>query len=301
MGAWTHWQAYLLDPLLDALLARRPGSPLLLRHGKRFPAAEMGARQAAEQADRMGFAVDPKWSERHWRCAALDRQDNFARLLRRSLTAGNRLEVVGAWPKPPFVALGLHWGTGFPALEHLQVTGLSPSFVYLPEDPGHLPSRPARIYDRLHLRALGGFGPAIRVGGAYQAIRDALAAGRVPVVLIDAPPHPDSRLVDIDSRPEIDRNIRLRAGVLGLLAEHHVPYVFFRCWKPDGSVLRRLEVKAPNRSDQPEHIAEQAAAFFLETLRLDGAQWHFWSQAEALMSLPNPAAPAKTPVTEATS
>lgn len=288
MTHWTHWQAYLLDPLLDALLGRKPDSPVVLAHGRRFPAAEAAARQAAECAERMGFAPGPQWNERYWRCAALDRQDNFARLLHRSLTHENLLETVGAWPRPPFVALGLHWGTGFPALAHLQRSGLSPGFVYLPEDPDHLPSRPARIYDRLHLRALAGFGPAIRVGGAYQAIRDALAAERIPVVLIDAPPHPGSRLLHIDPRPGIDRSIRLRAGVLRLLAEHRVPFVFFRCWKPDEAARRRLEIKQSDCSGRPEYIAERAAEFLLETLHLDAAQWHFWCQAEALMGLPEP-------------
>ncbi len=296
MAHWTHWQAYLLDPLLDALLGRKPDSAVLLSHGRRFPLAEAAARQAAECAERMGFAPDPQWNERHWRCASLDRQDNFARLLHRSLTDGKRLEVVGAWPQSPFIALGLHWGTGFPALAHLQESGLPPSFVYLPEDPAHLPSRPARIYDRLHLRALAGFGPAIRVGGAYQAIRDALGAGRIPVVLVDAPPNPDSRLLPIDPGPGIDRSICLRAGVLRLLAEHQVPFVFFRCWKPEDSARRRLEIKAPDCSDRPEYIAERAAEFLLKTLRLDGAQWHFWGQAEALMGPPHQTdrAPAMT-------
>lgn len=291
MAGWTHWQAYLLDPLLDAVLARRPDDRALLTHGRRFPAAVSGAAVAAQQAERLGFAVDADWSERHWRCAALDRQDNFARLLGRSLTRDDRLEVCGSWPQPPFVALGLHWGTGFPVLAHLQQAGLQPGFVYLPEDPYQLPSLPARIADRLHLRALARFGPAIRVGGAYQAMQQALAAGRVPVVLFDAPPQRESSLLTVPTGPGIERSLRLRSGVLRLLAAEQVPFVFFRCWMPAQGNRRRLEISAPAQSDQPEDIARQAAGFLLDSLRLDGAQWHFWSQAEALMEPPDQPAP----------
>lgn len=292
MARWKHWQGHLLDPFIDALLARKADSPELLKHGRRLPAAELGGQQAAEQAEKMGFAVDADWLRRHWRCAALDRQDNLARLLRRSLTADERLEVQGTWPQAPFVALGLHWGTGFPALEHLQISGLKPSFVFMPEDPGRLPSRPARIYNRLHLRALAGFGSGIQVGGAYRAIQDTLAAGGVPVVLIDAPPQPESRLADV--RQEAERTVRLRAGVLGLLAQCHVPYVFFRCWKPPRAARRLLEIGTRGRSDDSAEIAAQAAEFLLASLRLDGAQWHLWPHAEKLMEYAAPEAKTVT-------
>ncbi len=301
MAAWIHWQAYLLDPLLDAVLARRPDDRVLLAHGRRFPDATDAARRAAERAESMGFAPGGDWQDRYLRCGALERQDNLARLLGRSLTSTDCLEIQGAWPAGAFMALGLHWGNGFPALEHLQLSGRSPAFVYQAEDPEGLPSWPARLADRLHLRALASFGPAIRVGGAYQAICAALAAGRVPVVLIDALPRPGSRLLTVDPSPAMDRVVHLRRGVLGLLAEQRLPFVFFRCWQPGQTARRRLEISPPACFDQPEPIAECAAEFLLESLHLDSSQWHFWPQAEALLDPPKRPPPGLLPSLEGVS
>jgi hypothetical protein len=282
---WQHWQAHLLHPMIDALLARRPQSRSLHEHAANFPGARAAAEQAARWAERMGFAVDADWKIRHARCGALERQDNFARLLRRSLIARDRLEVAGAWPRAPFVALGLHWGTGFPALEHLLAASLQPAFVYLPEDPAALPSRSARLYDALHLRALRGFGHSIQVGGAYQAIQVALEAGRVPVVLVDAPPQPDSQVIAVAGQ---DWTIRLRSGLMRLLADQQIPFVLFRCWHPVAAEKRRLEIAEVCCFGHVGDIAERWAAFLLESLYLDGAQWHFWTQAETfLMRQPN--------------
>ena len=73
----------------------------------------------------------------------MDRQDNMARLFRHDLTRREALDIRGEWPAGRFVALGLHWGAGFPALAHLERSGRSPAFVYQPEDVETLGSLPA--------------------------------------------------------------------------------------------------------------------------------------------------------------
>lgn len=280
MGRWIDWQAYLLHPLTDAILARPADSSVLHRHALAFPGAMETARIAAQQAAQMGFPVDESWTERYTRCSAFDRQDDFARLLGRSLVKPERLEVVGAWPEAPFVALFMHWGAGIPALEHLAKSRLQPSLVYQPESESSMPSLPARLYDRLHMRVLLGFGNAIRLGGAHNAFLEALSAGRCPVAVVDGLPRPTSRVVKVQRG---ERTIRLRSALLQILADERISFAFFRCWHPHGADRRRLEISPSHRSADLAEIAELAADFLLESILLDGSQWHFWMHAETFL------------------
>lgn len=274
------WRDLLWRPLVDAALDRAPRSEVFQRHARSFPAALVEAETQAGHARAFGFAVDDGWIERRVICESLDRHDNFARLLRRPLATRQRLEVQGEWPNGVFVALGLHWGAGFPALEHLLLSQRQPAFVYLAEPEAALNQRARRLYDRLHLRALNGFGHTIPVGGAYQRIKQALVAGRIPVVLFDAPPQPGSSRLSLH-RDGFD--IALRRGILGLIAKRQIPYVFFRCgWRP-GQARRVLEISSPRQSSALEDVAAAAGDFLLDSLRLDGAQWHLWPVASELL------------------
>ncbi|MGY6555850.1 MAG: hypothetical protein ACXIUM_15135 [Wenzhouxiangella sp.] len=285
MSGWNDWQSYLLNPFSDALLGRPATSPVLHRHARDFPGALETAREAAAQARQMGFEVDDHWIERYTRCSAFDRQDDFARLLGRSLIRPERLEIVGEWPRTPFVALFAHWGAGIPALEHLHKNGRQPSLVYQPESVSSMPTLPARLYDRVHMRVLLGFGNAIRLGGAHDAFVTAIAEGRCPVAVVDGLPRPTSRVVEV---PRGQRNIRLRSALLQILADEQVPFAFFRCWLPEGADRRRLEISPAHQSGDLTEIAELAADFLLESILLDGSQWHFWMYAETFLG----AAPA---------
>lgn len=285
---WRGWRAHLLNPLSDAALGLHPDSAQVKRHAMNFPGAEAEAIDSAARAADLGFPIDEGWVKRRALAVALDRQDNAARLVGRSLTAVDRLEVRGQWPQGVFVAMGLHWGTGFPVLEHLLKTGRQPAFVYRPERDEDLPSLPARFADRLHLRALRGFGHTIAVGGAYERILGEFAAGCIPVILFDAPATAGAREATVE-RPGL--RIRLRTGLPGLVAEHHLPYVFFRCSHRPGQRRRLLEISKLQRSDQPGEILERAGDFLLESLHLDAAQWHFWPVARDLLETTEPAAP----------
>lgn len=284
MGIGRDWSHYLLRPLADALLARRSNSKALARHALDFPGVLDAARCGADIAAAYGFEVDEAWMERFALGPALDRQDVFSTLMGRSIVTEARLAVAGRWPAGQFMALGLHWGAGFPVLGHLEADGRHPAFVYRPENPDALDTLPRRLKNRLHMRALHGFGGCIPVGGAYQKIAATLSAGRVPVALFDAPAERDARTIDV----HLDGyQVTLRTGLFRLLASQAVPYVFYRCGQnpaaeADGTV-RLLEISSAAQSDDVEEIAQQAAAFLLDTLRHDAAQWHFWPHADVLI------------------
>lgn len=280
-GSWRRWRSVLLEPVADALLQRSPPCSHLDRHALGFPGAFAEAAAAEIVAAGSGFRTDADWQRRRLLVAALDRQDNMARLLHRAIAAPDRLEVRGCWPGGRFIALGMHWGAGFPALEHLLRAGHKPAFVYRPENPSELESWPDRCYDRLHLRALKGFGNSICVGGAYRRIIDALEAGCVPVVLFDAPPTTGSSSLMVVNGAY---RLRLRAALFRLIVDQAVNCVFFRCGYQTGCPGRLLEIGSPVRSDDPKALAEAAADFMLKTLREDSAQWHLWPMADALLA-----------------
>lgn len=285
MSRLSDWQAHVLHPLSDALFGRSATSTALQAHALDFPKALEGARRAFQCAKQMGFDVSQeRWLERHTLCSAFDRQDTFARFLGRPLASPGRLDVVGTWPKAPFVALFMHWGAGIPALEHLSNAGLQPSLVYRPERSSDLPSLATRLSSRVHMRVLKGFRCSIPVGGAYTGIEHAIASGRCPVIAIDVPPRSDSELVNIEVE---GRSIQLRAGLMHLLARHRVPFVFFRCWHPPGFIRRRLEISQVCRTRDTGWIARQVGEFFMQSLLLDSSQWHFWSDAQTIIQPPD--------------
>ena len=277
---WLGWRTHLVMPFFDAAFRRTPESPALEKHARSYPGSVAESDQAARQASIAGFAVDGDWQRRRILAGALDRQDNFARLLGIRIASARRLDRDGEWPRGRFVALGLHWGAGFPVLEHMLDSGHQPAFVYRPENPADLGCTPHRIFDRLHLRALRGFGHCIPVGGAYRRIVDALDAGRVPVVLFDAPPGPSSRVVRLERSCG---EIILRVGLFRLLAEKQVPVVFFRCGQQVGARRRRLEIGPVVAAGQADELAARAADYLLETLDVDSAQWHLWPVADQVI------------------
>ena len=283
-SAWRGWRTHLLSPLLGAVLGRGPGSDALVRDAERFPDALVSSEQAADKARALGVKVDSGWASRQRLAAALDRQDNFSRLLRRPLSTAARLTVKGTWPKEPFVALGLHWGAGFPVLDHLLRSGRQPAFVYRPENPATFDRVPQRLQDRLHLRALNSFGNCIRVGGAYRKITAALSEGHVPVALIDAPVAGKAQTLTVDCE---QFRITLRSGMFRLLAEHKVPMVWFRCGQAVSAsarpTARLLQISPLFHADSAEVIAQEAASFLLDTLQHDAAQWHLWPVAGQLI------------------
>jgi hypothetical protein len=277
---WRSWKSYLLNPVGDALLRRKASSPSFQKHAEAFPGAVAEAMEAAERAGAAGFQIDSGWQRRHCLTGAVDRQDNMARLFRHDLTRREILDVHGEWPAGRFVALGLHWGAGFPALAHLEQSGRSPAFVYQPEDVETLGSLPARLYDRLHLKALRSFDNCIRVGGAYRAIADAVDSGFVPIVLVDAPGSETSSTVNIQRAAF---QVRLRSGVFRLLAEKKVDVVYFRSGYLPASCRRFLEIGEPLRVTSMEAVAEASADFLLSTLEIDSAQWHFWTMGAGVI------------------
>lgn len=284
MGIWSDWRRYLLQPMLDAALVRSADSSAFQRHARSFPGVMEAARHAAENAAHAGFRVDPKWVPRFTFGIAFDRQDVFCRLLGRSLITLKRLEVRGRWPEGKFMALGLHWGAGFPVLEHLQASGREPAFVYRPENPAAFANLPQRLKNRLHMRALNSFGRCIPVGGAYRKIAAALLEDRVPVALFDAPAEAGSQVLRVDLS---GYRVTLRRGLFRLLARQNVPFVFYRCGLNalgDGAA-RVLTVGEALRCDDEQEIAHMAAAFLLDTLRHDAAQWHFWPGVESIIEL----------------
>lgn len=284
MGFWSDLGPNLLQPMYDAVLAHSVNSPSVKRHAESFPGALEAGQLAAQRAANAGFAIDSEWMQRFMSGMALDRQDVFSRLMGRSLISSQSLAIDGLWPRGKFVALGLHWGAGFPVLEHLIKHGHQPAFLYRSEDPAPFDSLPKLIRRSLHMRALNSFGQCISVGGAYEKIKAAIEVGRVPVALFDAPAGGSAQTVQINVAGYL---VRLRRGLLHLLAEQNLPFAFYRCGlDPSGSrSVRILKISEVMNSNDLLEIAHLAASFFIDTLNHDAAQWHFWPAGECIVRL----------------
>ncbi len=234
---------------------------------------------------------DPVQWERHQRfAAALDMVDfeRFALFGDRGLARGIT-HVEGSWPDDGgFIATGVHWGTGLPAVSHMKRAGHVPAIVYRPPIEAEMAgmSLPQRRYimRRLKLLLRVTENTAISTGGAFERIRAQLESHRPCLVLVDSPGGPESRVVRVPTEVGV---FRFRLGALELLARLNKPYVLFRCY-PDGRTGERfLTIRPPRTTDSPSEIAEDLGRFMAEALAIDPGYWNFWRFRSALLEIPD--------------
>ena len=270
---------HLWLPFWDAVRGVSANADAFKRHAKAFPGAMDAAAAHQHSAMRHGFEVDDGWPLRSALTEALDRRDDWRGAWGSIDRLAHDVVVTGQWPKSPFVALGTHWGAGMPTLAHLCAHGLKPRFVYRQEPDSVFTGAAARLAHRQHLRAIDRFGGAIRVGGAYAQIMEALATGATPVILIDAP---------AEGRPTLTGRghsivLNVRSGLLDMLCREQIRCVFYRCGFDPKTGVRQLHIGPECLPTDPQAIADQAACHLDLALQFDSAQWRLWMVADALI------------------
>lgn len=275
---------HLILPSLDAFFRRSVSDPVLRAHAKDHPHAQALAKRDAEVAEALGYRLDDEWVLRHVLSPALDRRDDWLLATGRASVLVDELEVVGAWPDEPFMALGTHWGAGMPTLAHLSLLGRHPVFVYRAEPDTVFGSVTERWAHRVHLKAMHKVGGTIMLGGAYQQIMDAMSDAKTPVVLVDAP---------AEGRPTIvgradDFGLHLRAGLLHMLCREKIRFAFYHCGFNPANGQRQLTIGQSQVASEPQEIADGAARHLKSALDLDTAQWRLWVAARSLLALPPP-------------
>lgn len=269
----------LILPFLDARRGYGVDDARFCEHAWAFPNAQAMAQRDQQAAQKLGHEPDPDWVRRHVLSAALDRCDGWRLVRGQAARLMRDIEVVGQWPKQPFIALGTHWGAGLPTLAHLNQSGLGPKFVYRQEPQTVFRTRAERWAHGVHLRALEICGGSITLGGAYAQILESLNSGQTPVILVDAPA--DGRPTLTGQAPSFILNVR--EGLLNMLCRERLPFVFYRCGFDPKTGRRQLWIGSETLEDDPQAIANQAAEHLARAFAIDTAQWRLWMVADALL------------------
>lgn len=245
-----------------------------------YPGARSSALHDLAEAEAIGMKTDSDWLVRHALSSALDRRDDWMCTLGRICDLADEVEKVGAWPDQPFIALGTHWGAGMPTLADLCINHRCPKFVYRQEPDTVFQTRSQYWAHRLHLHALERLGGTITLGGAYQRIIGALSLSETPVVLVDAPAHGRPTLIGRAG----DFAMPIRAGLLTMLSNENIPYVFYRCGFSPDTGQRQLSISPVYQGLKPQEIADQAVDWLKCALVIDSAQWRLWMIAKDLLA-----------------
>ena len=194
------------------------------------------------------------------------------------------ISVIGAWPKPPFVAVSFHFGTGLAALAELRRNGTPCAFISRKFDAGEFQARPmlARAVEaRLSGIARATAHPIVFRGGNYENMKALLDSGVSVCGLIDTPARTGQRAI---ATRLFDRTVYLPTGLLRLASEAKVPLVIFSATPnlADGSRIVRID--APMPADHMQQLADSAMRHLEERIRALPAAWSFWPQLAELQS-----------------
>ena len=247
--------------------------------GRRFYPEVEGMVQGARQANLLV-------NEEAWRSALrMTRIFSFADLYLSMFRSDRWLEkyvdVTGAWPQGPFLAVTYHWGAGLWALRHLKANGKPTAFLSIRFDRSTFQNSPVRYWyallrNRETARAGGGIEP-IFTGGSTAKIAAAYKEGLCVAALLDVPPTADqaSLPVVLFARPA-----RLRTGLARLAIEQNMPIVTFAMHLDRDSGRLKLRIDAPLRAQTQEQAMQQMAASFGAAIDQDPCAWHGWAEVQ---------------------
>jgi hypothetical protein len=185
------------------------------------------------------------------------------------------VDVDGAWPASgPFIAMTFHWGAGLWALNHLRLLGHASRFLSARLDKPQFHGdwvayRYARCRNRTVESASGA--QVIYIGGAKQAISQALAEGNVVVALYDVPA---SQTHSTLLTKVCDRLVELPAGLANLAVASGVPIVPFAMGLDYQSGRRKLTIEKSFLPANAQDFADRLAVSLTRLIRQDTAAWH---------------------------
>jgi hypothetical protein len=291
----TTFREVIAWPLIASLLPWRFGFRLLDAVARRVHLhPEATATALAGAASIAGVGNREEWERRYRLTRLVDHCDLFLMRTRGRRWFARHVRVDGDWPRTgPFIAMTFHWGAGLWALDDIRATRLPVHFVSarLSEADFHgdvVALRYARLRNRTVEQAGGA--PIIYTGGAREAIRAALSAGRAVAALYDVPPTLTGRTL---SSSVCGRKIVLPAGFAALAAETRVPIVPFAMRIDYATGERSLSIEASFVAETAQAFADRLAQSLTRLLTEDTAAWHFSGLAQHFF------APAHTEATEA--
>ncbi len=191
------------------------------------------------------------------------------------------------WPSTQgYIALGLHWGTGFPALIEISKHQLVPKFVF--SDPefqfsqqGLLESAYKDIRRNWFHRIANG--RAIVAGrGAFKEIEQATKQKHVPVILYDAPQNNKSGIKAYKLKNQ-QFTYQIASGFITIITRKQAPYVLFSYKLDINTGFRQLNITQLKSADNTESLLKDLSDFFFENLDSDPSLWYFWKQSPHIL------------------
>lgn len=198
--------------------------------------------------------------------------------------AMRQLNVVGKWErKGGFIALGMHWGTGFGSMLHLKKNSLSPYFVFN-NDFGSIKylSFTEKAYRRMRRKYYQKITTdvVLTTGGGYQKIQDVLNARNVPILLFDAP------RVGLNSKYFLnvfDRRYYLASGFINLICEEGVPYQLYKVRFDFDTGKKTIIIEPLKHKNNTSDLLDELGDYFEANIKESPESWYFWKQSKELL------------------
>lgn len=195
------------------------------------------------------------------------------------------------WPSAQgYIALGLHWGTGFPALIEIHQSGSIPKFVF--SDPkfvfaqqGLLESTYKKIRRNWFHRIANGDAIIAGKGKAFKEIELAIKEKHVPVILYDAPQQ-EKTGTQVYKLKNKQFNYQIASGFVTIITRRQIPFVLFSYKLDVKTGYRQLNITKLKCTDNSENLIEDLSSFFFENLESDPSLWHFWKQSPQILIIP---------------
>lgn len=193
-----------------------------------------------------------------------------------------------SWPTAQgYIALGLHWGTGFPALIGISESGPAPKFVFSDPDflfnqQGLLETAYKNIRRNWFHRIARGQAIVAGKGTAFKEIELATKQKHVPVILYDAPQH-DKSGTEVYKLKNKQFTYQIASGFVKIITSTQVPYVLFSYKLDVNTGFRQPNITKLKFVDSTENLIKDLSVFFFENLDSDPSLWHFWKQSPHIL------------------
>ena len=223
------------------------------------------------------FKTDQVW-RRHYRLNKLiDAVDPWLSRARSERWLSRYVDVVGEWPKTPFAAVSLHWGTGLWALHHMRLFAADVSMVLRPfAEWGGAFSAPMRVYLQRYEQEISraGGAPITATGsGLTQRVQNNFDQGRNLLVLLDVPKGNNRDPIPVDF---LGQPTYFASGVLNMVLAQKKPLVPYAIGLDFATGRRQLQIGEPIRDVDTMAAMQQLSLFFDPVVREQPASWHFW-------------------------
>ena len=199
------------------------------------------------------------------------------------------IEQKGQWPTGSgFIAMGFHYGAGYPVLRSLAAANFEYTFVSgrwrREDDPGH----PVRYwYGRLRTRDVARVGrrPIAYRPGIKPQLDQTLREGAVVVGLIDLPP----RLAPRQRHPVslLGHELSLPGGLIELAREAGVPIVPYWVEFDDPMYRRRICIGDPIPSDDIGAAVIRLSDILDRCIRSAPYAWMLWPELPGWIAADN--------------